>query len=448
MSQPSFPCEYLPADAANARLLGLYPQRQEGLWMQRVRVPGGLLSSGQWAALAAVVHELTPTEPLHLTTRQDVEIHGLSDRTVPLAQQALAAAGLTGLGGCGDTVRNITVCPCAGVAPGAPDLLPLAAQITDMLQSQPDAFDLPRKFKVSLSACPQACGLPWMHDVGLVAKAVGAGWVFRATMAGSLGHAPELGIAWPVPLRPTELQPFVLAAMEVFGAHGDREHRGRARLRHARQRLGDEAFLDLLADRFQQTRRSTAPADVSLRAPTAGLGHRRHVAVPGGNIPPGVAETLGELAARDDMAVRLGLHHEIWLYAADPPPLDKAMDRLPSEWTNGPTIVSCPGTRWCSRGLVDSQGMAQRLRDELAGTASDKWVAVSGCSNGCAHSAVADIGLVGRIRRSNGERVEAYRVLVGGSAAKEPRLGRPLHAEVPAEEVPDLIQAQWNEPKE
>jgi sulfite reductase (ferredoxin) len=434
----TFPATAIPPEASHARLLGLGAQRQEGLWMQRVRIAGGRLTSEQWLALARISRELTPGEPLHLTTRQDMEIHGLTDQTVPQAQRALAEAGLTGLGGGGDSIRNVTVCPCSGVAPGSPDLLGLAGTLTETLQSQPDAFSLPRKFKVSLSACSDAYGLPWINDIGLVAHANGEGWSFQARVAGSLGHTPGLGVAWPDALGPGEAPAFVLAGMRILASHGDREHRSRARLRHVRERMGDGAFLELLRDRFDQARSQVGLADVSLEAPAPGLTHRRRVVAPGGNLSPEVAETFARLAAREDMRVRLGLHHEVWLFASDPEPLDKALRSLPPECSNTPTIVACPGVRWCSKGLVDSQAMAQRLRETLAGLPSDTWIAISGCPNNCAHSAIADVGLIGRLAGG----AQAYRVLVGGDARTEPRLGRESHDKVLSEQVPEIVRAQ------
>ena len=434
----TFPATAIPPEASHARLLGLGAQRQEGLWMQRVRIAGGRLTSEQWRALGRISRELTPGEPLHLTTRQDMEIHGLTDGTVPQAQRALAEVGLTDLGGGGDSIRNVTVCPCSGVAPGSPELLGLAGTLTEMLQSQPEAFALPRKFKVSLSACSDAYGLPWINDIGLVAHADGTGWSFHAKVAGSLGHTPGLGIAWPDALRPGEVPAFVLAGMTILASHGDREHRSRARLRHVRERMGDEAFLELLRERFVQARTQVGLADVSLEAPTPGLTHRRRVVAPGGNLSPEAAETFARLAARGDMRVRLGLHHEIWLFAADPKPLDEALQSLPAEWANAPTVVACPGVRWCSKGLADSQAMAQRLREALAGNPSDAWIAISGCPNNCAHSAIADVGLTGLTVGG----AQAYRVLVGGNARTEPRLGKELHDRVLAEQVPEIVRGR------
>ncbi|MFQ6049240.1 MAG: hypothetical protein ACE5K7_07745 [Phycisphaerae bacterium] len=92
-----FPCRTVPEELKTARLIGLYPQRQQGLWMQRVKVLGGLLSGGQWRALGEIVRQFTPQTPLHLTTRQDVELHDLTAGQIPAVQQRLAEAGLSGL---------------------------------------------------------------------------------------------------------------------------------------------------------------------------------------------------------------------------------------------------------------------------------------------------------------------------------------------------------------
>ena len=113
-----FPCAELPSEPGDQKLLGLYRQVQEGMWLQRVKVPGGRLDGLQWRALASVAGRFTPNTPLHLTTRQDVEIHDLTPDDIPAVQVELSAAGLTCLGAAGDTYRNITVCPCGGAIAG------------------------------------------------------------------------------------------------------------------------------------------------------------------------------------------------------------------------------------------------------------------------------------------------------------------------------------------
>ena len=144
-----FPCSGVPEDDGAARLVGLYPQRQEGCWMQRMKVLGGVLTADQWRALERIARQFTPTSPLHLTTRQDVELHDITPERVGPLQHALAEAGLTGVGACGDTLRNITVCPCSGLRNGTVDLMGLAWQIRRTLEAMDGIFALAPAFRLA-----------------------------------------------------------------------------------------------------------------------------------------------------------------------------------------------------------------------------------------------------------------------------------------------------------
>ncbi|MBI5724448.1 MAG: nitrite/sulfite reductase [Planctomycetes bacterium] len=420
-----FPCTSLPEDPATGRLLGLYPQRQEGLWMQRVRVPGGRLSAAQWRMLAQIVHRFTPAEPLHLTTRQDVEIHGLTATAVPQAQGLVAEAGLTGWGACGDTIRNVTVCPCSGLAADAPDLLPLAGQLTELLQSQRGAFSLPRKLKISFSACREGCGQPWLNDLGFVAIPDGGGWKFQAVLAGSLGAKPASGIAYKKPLDAGEALPLSLAAFRVFAAHGDREHRNKARLRHVRQRLGDAAFLELLERELAEVRKERVWPDIPLAGPESGFAGKRLLHFDDGNLAVQTVEALGSLADRPDLRVRIGNQHVVAIFGRDEPALDAALTELKLDnfAVPGPRVVVCPGARWCSRGLADTGRLAKAVRQRLNGSnAGNVLIAISGCPNGCAHSAVADVGAIGLAATVEGARTEAWNIFSGGQRGLGPGL--------------------------
>jgi sulfite reductase (ferredoxin) len=146
---PVFPCTTAPASPHMCRLLGLYQQRQEGLWMQRVKILGGILTHEQWAALAALCRCYTPSAPLLLTTRQDIEFHDVSTEAIPLLQAGLARICLSSIGACGDTLRNITICPGNGLCENTPDLIPAAQALRKTLESYQGIYALPRKFKIS-----------------------------------------------------------------------------------------------------------------------------------------------------------------------------------------------------------------------------------------------------------------------------------------------------------
>ena len=461
-----FPCGELPADPALARLLGLYPQRQEGLWMQRLKLVGGRLSGAQWRALADIARQFTPAEPLHLTTRQDVEIHGLSAETVPLAQAALAAAGMTGLGACGDTPRNVTVCPESGVRAGAADLHDLARRIREMLEATPGVWSLPRKFKISLSACPRACAQPWINDLGLILTQREGRRGFRAIVGGSLGAKPGTGMELLDFVPPGEVLPLVAAAVDLFAESGDRTNRSRARLRHVRERMGDAAFAEALKSRFEAFRRRAGWPEIELPASSDGLPDRAVLTFPNGDVSADAAEALGELCEAGtgetpvrptgkmpvlqksdgpDTAVRIDNQHRISVFGREPS-LRSAVGRsaaLRIAAVIQPSVVACPGSRWCSRGLADTNAVADRLRGELAGVlAPEATVCISGCPNGCAQHAVADVGLSGRRTKGpDGQPREVFDVTVGGGMGRNDRLGQVVAGKVPPERLAETIRA-------
>ena len=421
-----FPCEKVPGDAHAARLLGLYQQRRDGLWMQRVKVLGGRLTGGQWRALAQAARACSPAAPLHLTTRQDIEFHDLAAEAIGPLQRRIAEAGLTTEGACGDTLRNITVCPCSGAAAGSVDLVPLAWNIRRALEATEGITALPRKFKIAL-ACGDRCGQPWINDLALVARRRDGRWGFRAIGAGSLGARPATGVELYEWVPPEDAVPLALAAVEVFAAHGDRSNRSRARLRHVRQRLGNDAFRKLLDDAFRRTKTERTWEDIALSDTADGLDASVALTFLNGDLTPEAADALGDLADRSDVRVRIANQHRVVLFGRSHGALHEALAEL--EALRGaaqpqPCIVACPGTAWCKQGLTDTRGLARRLHEQWANLPAEVTVCISGCPNGCAQSAVADIGLIGRVVTRDGKRQEAYDILAGGGMGRDDRLAR------------------------
>lgn len=401
----------------------------------RVKILGGDLSADQWRALARSAAEFTPNAPLHLTTRQDVEFHDLAEDRAPAVQQLLLDTCLTAKLSCGNTVRNITVCPCSGVRTGLPDLAPLAWKIRRTLEAIEGDLALPRKFKISLSACAEACGQPWINDLGLVAVRAGDAWAFRAVVAGSLGRRPELGVVFREDVAPEDVVPLAVATLRVFAAHADRGNRYTARLRHVRQRMGDEAFAALLEQAFQQARSERDWPPVSLPIVAAGFDARLALTFADGDVTPPQAEALAVLAERPDVKVRIDNHHRVILAAKELPVLHKALADLPAlteAARSQPAIVACPGRRWCKNGLTDTAAMAETIRAELGDTLSPETiVAISGCPNNCVHGAVAPIGLTG----GRADDQDAYTLVCGGGLGKSGQLARPVASRLKPEAV-------------
>lgn len=437
-----FPCKRIPDDPHDAKLIGLYTQAQDGLWLQRVKVPGGRLSGPQWRAAGATARRFTPDTPLHLTTRQDLEIHDLTPEQIPGVQEQLHRAGLTCFRAAGDTPRNVTVCPCSGTLDGRVDLTALAARIEHEMEAIDGIYSLPRKFKISLS-CSTDCGKPWINDLGFVAEVRDGQWGFIVTGAGSLGARPGTGILLYPWLAATDVLALVVAAIRLFAAEGDRSNRRKARLRHVRERLGDEAFRTLLADRFAAARSERQWPAVEVQTAGTRFAASATLTFVNGDVTPEAADALAALAEDPAAAVRIDIDHRVVVYARDADALARRLADLPAlaaAAERQPTVVACPGKRWCRHAIVHTNELADRIRSEFAGRLPDGcFVALSGCPNGCAQPAVADIGLVGCVATVDDERQEAFNLLVGGGCGRDDRLAEPAGTKLtPAQVIAEI----------
>ena len=427
----TLPCRECPEEPTEARLLGIYPMRTKGLYLQRIKVHAGRLTAGQWRAVAEMARTFTPDYPLHLTTRQDIELHGLHWDYIPTVQQALAEAGLTTLGAGGDTLRNVTTCPGNGICPNSWEVSTLAAAIEAGAEALPWIRELPRKFKISVSGCKQACARPWVNCLGFVAGSHGT---LRAIAGGSLGRRPATGIPVYENLQPGEVVPLVRAALRLFNAEGDREIRSRARFRHVRERLGDEGFRRSLHGLFRQEVREGTPPSPLFPSAQGSARLLARLYLPFGDIAPPTAIELADAAEEAGATMGLGFEHDLFLFGERSIVLTAELEALAA----GPSVVSCPGSTWCARGIVDSREAERRLRRVLQ-DGPELRLAISGCPNNCTHAAVADIGLTGRVKNVDGTRTEGFALVAGGGKGASPALARALHPFVPAREVSSVV---------
>jgi sulfite reductase beta subunit-like hemoprotein len=420
------------AAAVPDRVLGVYPQRQGGLYMQRVKVPGGRLNWYQWRRLAELAAAHSGGFPVHTTTRQDVELHNIRADDIAAVQQGLAEVALTTFGACGDSVRNIPVCAACDLCADGCDVLPLARLVQQHLEQQPVVFSLPRKFKISFSGCSQACAKPWLNDLAFVVQNDGR---FTVIGAGSLGPKPALGIELYRDVPVAKVLPLCVAAIEFFERQGDRQNRKQARWRHVRERLGDEPFRAELDRRWEEVAARRSWPCVNLPQGRGSLKLQCRLQLPDGNIGPEQILCLAEAAEAAGAVARIDLEHGLVLYGAQPVPLPEDLAAL----TTAPTIVACPGCVTCPRGLADCWATSAEIRAALAGRdSSGVRINVSGCPNNCGHSAAAEIGLIGMIRKRTGHAEPHYRLLTGGGNGTNDKLAEP-GAVIPADHVARAI---------
>jgi sulfite reductase beta subunit-like hemoprotein len=360
---------------------------------------------------------------------------------VPLLQADLARHGLSGTGACGDTLRNITVCPGSGLCENTPDLIPTAWALRNALENYQGIYSLPRKFKISLSACSKACAQPWINDLGFIFSWDNGGTTIKLIGAGSLGPRPNTGICLAENCQPEDILPMTLAAVRLFDKHGDRDNRSKARLRHVRERAGDSQFIALLHEELQDTKKAALPALPAVTLSSRKLHHIADLNLCYGGLTPEQAEAIASLMGTENMVVRPQTHHCISLFAQDAGHALKAVhdNSFLNDLINGPDVVACPGTTYCTRAIVNTHSVEKAIRTQDS-DGNNVAIRISGCPNMCAQSAVADIGLIGRIKKdADGNKVEGFSVVTGGGMGKTPELAKQYSSFIAAEEVPSLI---------
>jgi sulfite reductase (ferredoxin) len=243
--------------------------------MQRIKIPFGGVSPDQLDVLAALSEEYSDGI-LHITTRQDVQLHYVHIEDTPDLMRRLAAVGITTREACGNSVRNVTACPLAGVCKTEPfDVSPYAQALMSFLLGHPDVQDFGRKFKPAFSGCEhEACGLVQMHDSGYVARVVDGVRGFKVVVGGGLGPVPHQAKVLSEFTPEHELLPETQAVARVFARLGEKQNRGRARIKFLVAKLGIDEFRRLVAEE-----RKTLPHDDRWTAFLADMPHTRGDAV-------------------------------------------------------------------------------------------------------------------------------------------------------------------------
>ncbi len=464
---------------------GVYGQRQPDVQMLRVKIPWGGLTATQLERLAEVADK-TLRGVGHVTTRQNVQFHFVPLADAPGFMRALAEVGLTTREACGNTVRNVTVGHCAGVCPREIfDPTPYADAVARFLLRNPMNQNLPRKFKIAFSGCPDDTGLTVIHDIGVRAAADASGGPgFRLLLGGGLGPAPQLA----QPLEPwtaaADLLPTVAAIVRVFDRHGNRDNRNLARLKFVVKKLGIEPVRALVQRERAALRLTMAfPAVVPWEeaAPArrdggsadgaAAPGYARwratnvvHQKQPGyamvharllrGDITAAQLRVVAGLARRwAGGAVRTTNQQNLvlrWVPVEALPAVHAALAAAGLAAPGAERLVDvtcCPGADTCQLGITSSRGLALALGDmidqDLADLADAPGlrIKISGCPNSCGQHHVAAIGLYGGARKFDGEQAPTYQLLLGGRPdGAGPRYARPL-ARIPAKEVPAAVRA-------
>ncbi len=471
---------------------GTYGQRQPGFQMLRVKIAAGVLKPAQLRVLADIADNYS-TGRGHLTTRENVQFHFVKLENVGAAMRLLADAGLTTREACGNTVRNVTACPVAGICPGeAFDVTPYALGVSRYLLRHPDFHDLPRKFKIAFSGCEDdgACAVAGIHDVGLIAQVRGNNGTsrrgFKVLVGGGLGSLPTEAAVLTDFLPEEELLPTIEAVLRVFTETGNRKNKLLARLKYVLRAKGIEEFRRLVAEKRKV---SQAPAEtftvptpirpslvtiapVALSSATMetpndpeydrwaehNLTAQRQtgygavwIKLSAGTFHSNQMRGLADALEKNALSgVRIAVNQDLvipWV------PFDRvrtiydelgALDLATPGARTVSDVTGCPGATTCNLGITRSLTLADVLSRELEGYTDPEIqklrIKISGCPNSCGHHHIADIGFYGNVRKVGEQQAPYYQLLLGGKVnADGVRFGRQIMS-VPARPIPGIVR--------
>ncbi len=436
-------------------------------FMVRIRIPNGLLRSEQLRTIAELTRRYAHGIA-DITVRQNIQLHWVTIEALPEVLEALARVGLNTMSACGDVTRNVTGCPVAGVdADEICDASPLAVGASQMLAGNGQFYNLPRKFKISITGCRVWCPYPEINDVGLTAVTrvvrgtpeIG----FSLRVAGGLSTEPYLGARLDAFVQWHQVLPAIKGIAELFrDSDVLREHRERARLKFLFLKQGwtAERFLEELQGRigfqFDAAAEEIPPADV----------YRDHVGVhpqkqPGlcyvgsavlrGRITADQMREAAELADRFASGELRTTNMQNLLIVNVPQGnaegLAKELDAIglkvggSSFWRG---TVACSGTEFCKLAITEtksfSRWLVEELEERLPGFDQYLKLHVTGCPNSCGQHWIADIGIDGKKLKVKGQLVDAYYFCLGGALGLHQGTARPVGYRCPATEVPESIE--------
>src|SRR5688500_4902707 len=251
--------------------MGIYGQRQEGVHMVRIKLPGGRLTARKLNTIASALETYSRHDVVHITTRQDIQMHYVPLEQTPAVLRHLAAGGLTTREACGNTIRNITTCPLAGVCPREHvDVTKhLEGTVQHMLRN-PLTQQMPRKFKISISACESDCAQGMMHDLGVVAVRNGDRFGFKVVAGGGLGHKPHEAIVVEEFIEEKDLLPVMEAVIQLHNRYSDRAKRAKSRIKFLVDKFGPEGFVERYREELVRTKSALATRECPKGAWSAG----------------------------------------------------------------------------------------------------------------------------------------------------------------------------------
>jgi sulfite reductase (ferredoxin) len=437
---------------------GVYGQRQEGVQMIRIKLPFGKVTSEQLVRITKVSDEYS-TGRLHITTRQDIQIHYVSLDRTPELWANLEKDDITLREACGNTVRNITASENAGIDPEEPfDVSPYAHALFQFFLRNPVCQEMGRKFKMSFSSSDKDTALSYLHDLGFIPKIVNGQRGFKVLLGGGLGsqpsHAELLSDFVPV----NQIIPMTEGVLRIFDRYGERAKRLKARMKFLIKEIGKDEFLRLVEEEkkalsYQTVEIDTTAFDGPIPAPALEVPKvtiedvaafeawkKSNVIAQkqAGYVAIGIKVALGDFYTDKARALadliknyganelRFTLRQDILIRNIKEENLPffyqelAKLDFVTLGYNTINDVTACPGTDTCNLGIASSTGIAVELERVLAteypqyNNNQEITIKISGCMNACGQHNMAEIGFQGMSINSGKLVAPALQVLLGG----------------------------------
>ncbi|REE83138.1 sulfite reductase (ferredoxin) [Lutibacter oceani] len=438
---------------------GVYGQRQFGVQMIRIKLPYGKLSSEQLHRIANVSDEYSRGR-LHITTRQDIQIHHVSLDRTPELWAELEKDAITLREACGNAVRNVTASETAGIDKDEPfDVSPYAHAVFEFFLRNPICQELGRKFKISFSGTDKDTALSFMHDLGFIAKIKNGAIGFKIMIGGGLGSQARLADTLFDFVTVDQIIPITESVLRVFDRYGERSKRAKARLKFLIKDIGFDAFVKLVEEEQKALSVTSYPIDTTgfdseidfstIEIPSvnikdtqafelwkstnviaqkqegfSAIGIKVHL----GDFYTDKARILADLVKKyAGNEIRLSLRQNILIRHVKNELLPffyvelQKLGFVDTGYESTLDITSCPGTDTCNLGIASSTGISAALekvlRDEFPQYVNNKdiTIKISGCMNSCGQHTMAHIGFQGMSIKSGKLVAPALQVLLGGN---------------------------------
>jgi sulfite reductase (ferredoxin) len=441
---------------------GVYGQRQPGVQMIRIKLPYGRATGNQLKRICDVSDKYS-TGKLHITTRQDIQIHYVSLDETPQLWADLEKDDVTLREACGNTVRNVTASETAGIDPLEPfDVTPYADAVFKYFLRNPICQEMGRKFKMAFSSSDKDTALSYLHDLGFIPKVKSENGLeikgFKVLLGGGLGSQPRHGDLITEFLPTEQLIPFIEGVLRIFDRHGERSRRLKARMKFLINDIGIEAFLKLVeeerkalpyhefpieAESYEESKKLPTPELLEVNEPNDLAYEQWKITnvIPQkqeGFVAIGVKVLLGDFSTsqarfiadlvqkyanneirftlRQNLLIRDVKNELVPLFYQELKKIglaDHGYDTLGD-------ITACPGTDTCNLGIASSTGIAKELEKVIAQEYpqylknQDLVIKISGCMNACGQHNMAHIGFQGMSMKAGKTVYPALQVLLGG----------------------------------